>query len=158
MKCIVEWQTPGLDRIGKKHTNIMHTCKAVGLKNKVHFKTCQTYVHFLHVVDQYFTVRRRLKEKTQPANKAHVSQQLLSPAQEDVLADWMRFLGALVILVNKKTIAPKVEALCSRRPNEKCIVVLLLQHKDIIGSHGSGIDPKRARAFNYKTVQKYFEL
>ncbi|KAK0481103.1 DDE superfamily endonuclease-domain-containing protein, partial [Armillaria luteobubalina] len=81
----------------------------------------------------YFTLRRRCRDEAAPKTKAHLAQLLLPPASEEILVDWIKFLSATGHPVNKRTIRPKL-------------------------GRGSGLDPKRAKAFNYSTVQSHFAL
>ncbi|KAI6019271.1 hypothetical protein BKA83DRAFT_4004317, partial [Pisolithus microcarpus] len=43
----------------------------------------------------YHTLRRWFLGLNQPSNKAHASQQLLSPESELVLVDWIKHLSAM---------------------------------------------------------------
>ncbi|KAG6851809.1 hypothetical protein C0991_005845, partial [Blastosporella zonata] len=53
------------------------------------------------------TLWRRYTKKTKPRNKAHISQMLLTPAQEEALVNWIKYLGVTGHPVSKKTIRPK---------------------------------------------------
>jgi hypothetical protein len=87
----------------------------------------------------------------------HTKQQLLNKTQEEILEHWIIYLGYAGIPVTKRTITPKVQALCGRKPSSKWIYNFLSRHPKCRLGRGSKLDDKRARCFNYTTVQKHFE-
>jgi hypothetical protein len=60
--------------------------------------------------------------------------------------------------VSKAIIRPKVFEMCGKNPNEKWVARFLRRHPDTKLGCPSGLDPKRAKAFNYATVKKHFKL
>ncbi|THU84576.1 hypothetical protein K435DRAFT_687213, partial [Dendrothele bispora CBS 962.96] len=56
----------------------------------------------------YPTFRRRVQGTALPKKLAHINQQLLTPAEERTLVDWMRYLALSARPINKRTIRPKV--------------------------------------------------
>jgi len=106
----------------------------------------------------YHTVRNRLQGKHIPPQQAHVSQQLLSPEAEKVLVDWIIFLSDIGHPLSKRTIRKKAEALCGKKPSKSWIIYFLRRHPEIRLGKPSGLDPKRAQAFNKPTVHKHFDL
>ncbi|KAJ7704905.1 hypothetical protein B0H17DRAFT_1126529 [Mycena rosella] len=92
----------------------------------------------LGIPEQFQTVWRRLTGKTQSRRAAHMTVQL--NAQQE------------------RTIAPKVTALCGRKPSRRWVYRFLRRHPDCVLGRPAGLDSKRARAFNFTTVQKHFEL
>ncbi|KIK59516.1 hypothetical protein GYMLUDRAFT_169520, partial [Collybiopsis luxurians FD-317 M1] len=89
----------------------------------------------------YNTLRNRLKG-IQPREKAHEKEMLLSGGEKKAVVDWIRFLGLAGIPICKRTLRPKVKAIMAAKG---------------LTARGSGLDPKRAQAFNYTTVNEYFE-
>jgi len=106
----------------------------------------------------YHTVRRRFHGKHLPPRQAHVSQQLLSPEAEKVLVDWITFLSDTGHPLSKRTIWKKAEALCGKKPSKTWILYFLQRHTEVKLGKPSGLDPKRAQAFNKPTVHKHFDL
>jgi len=133
-----------------QHSSMMKAAKAYNIK------------------EHYFTLRRRIKGTAVPKKEAHADQQLLSPAEESVLVDWMRYLALTGHPLNKRTIRPKVKALLSakgfvdkedKHPSKKWIRRFMKRHMpELKTGRGSGLDPKRAKAFNYATVHAHFML
>jgi hypothetical protein len=106
----------------------------------------------------YHTVRNRFIGKHVPPRQAHTSQQLISPEAEMVLVDWITFLSDTGHPLSKRTIRKKAEALCGKKPSKSWIVYFLRRHSTIKLGKPSGLDPKRAQAFNKPTVHKHFDL
>ncbi|KIL61811.1 hypothetical protein M378DRAFT_82050, partial [Amanita muscaria Koide BX008] len=99
----------------------------------------------------YHTLRRRHKHLTLPRSKAHENEQLLREAQEQVVCDWVEFLGMTGHPVSKANLKAKVFDLSERlqaRAKETGIKL----------SRPTGLNPKRAQNFNYTTVQHHFTL
>jgi len=126
------------------------------------YNPCQASIRF---DVPYDTLRKRLKG-IQPRKKAHEKEMLLNEAEQSVLVDWMRFLSLAGLPVCKRTLRPKVKAIMRAKGmevaeesvSETWIRQFLKKHKDLIkSSRGSGLDPKRAQAFNFTTVHAYFE-
>jgi hypothetical protein len=113
----------------------------------------------------YNTLRNRLKG-LEPRKKAHEKETLLSEAEKKVVIDWMQYLGLAGIPICKRTLRPKIRAIMEAKGrtmteesvSKTWISVFVRKHKDILKSvRGSGLDPKRAQAFNFTTVNEYFE-
>jgi hypothetical protein len=89
-------------------------------------------------------------------SESHSDQFRLTPAQEDVLVDWCHFLHITAHPLNWQTIYPKVKALCGETPGHNWLDRFLQRHKlDLLTGKTTGLDPKRARALNYATIQDY---
>ncbi|KAF7334020.1 Tigger transposable element-derived protein 2 [Mycena venus] len=110
------------------------------------------------IEDQHKTVWRRLNGKTKYRRAAHMTSQLLNESQEKTLVSWIKFLGIAGIPLSKRTIAPKVTALCGRKPSRRWIYRFMRRHPDCTLGRPAKLDLKRARAFNFSTVQKHFAL
>ena len=103
------------------------------------------------------TVWRRLNEKAKPRCKAHMNQQLLNDDQELVLINYTIWLGFAGIPLSKRTIAPKVEALCGRKPSRRWVHRFLARNPGCTLGRPTGLDTKRARNFNFTSVNAYFQ-
>jgi hypothetical protein len=57
-----------------------------------------------------------------------------------------------------KALKPKVEQLCGQSPSNSWVRDFIKEHKDLKTSRAQGLDPKRARAFNFGTVDAYFKM
>jgi hypothetical protein len=64
------------------------------------------------------TVWRRHTGRTRPRDAAHVRQFLLTVEQEEVLVEWCENLSRGAHPLCRKTLAPKVKALCRREPGK----------------------------------------
>jgi hypothetical protein len=118
---------------------------------------------------QYFTLRRRVLGHTLPQKEAHIDQQLLTKAEEQTLVEWMQYLALTGHPLNKRTIRPKVQAILKAKgskfysnekyPSKSWIREFKMRHSsELKASRGSGLDPKRAKAFNFATVSHHFRL
>ncbi|PSR74651.1 hypothetical protein PHLCEN_2v9667 [Hermanssonia centrifuga] len=108
---------------------------------------------------KYQTLCNRFLGYHRPATQAHQAQQILSPAQEEVLVDWCIFLGLTGHPVHKKSIRFKVKQLSGRDVGPKYINAFLKRHKkDLRFCKPAGLDPKRAQAFNPTAVHEHFKL
>ena len=105
----------------------------------------------------YGTLLNRYNKRTKPTKQAHDNEQILNQEQEEVLVEWMIFLGMVGRPVSRATVRPKCIELCGRLPGRTWIWRFLQRHPEIKLQKPSGLDPKRARAFNYATVNDYFE-
>ncbi len=82
------------------------------------------------------------------------------------MVDWIQYLSMTGHPINKRTIRPKVQALMREQgkavpmnsPSKAWIRRFLERHPELKLGRGSGLDPKRAKAFNYTTVQGHFKL
>ncbi len=110
------------------------------------------------VILPYHTVRNRFLGKHVPPQEAHTSQQLLAPEAEKALIAWITFLSDTGHPLNKRTIRKKAEALCGKKPSQSWIHYFLRRHPEITLRKPSGLDPKRAQAFNRPVVGRHFDL
>jgi len=103
------------------------------------------------------TLRNRLHGLRQSTKKAHQHEKLLDDAQERVLVDWVMFLGMTGRPISRSTLRPKCIELCGKLPGKTWIWRFLKRHPELKLKKASGLDPKRAQAFNYPDVKAYFE-
>ncbi|KAJ7488454.1 hypothetical protein B0H11DRAFT_1720502 [Mycena galericulata] len=87
--------------------------KAVAAVKDGTYENAAVAVRALGIADQYKTVWHRLTGKSKSRRAAHMTSQLLNETQEKTLVSWIKFLGIAGISLSKRTIAPKVTALCS---------------------------------------------
>ena len=104
------------------------------------------------------TIRNRDSGAHQAAGKGHEAQQLLSPIQEKVLVDWVILLSDTGHCISKRMLQKKAEILCGHKPGRTWVYSFLLRHPEIVLGKPSGLDPKRAQAFNKPTVKNHFKL
>lgn len=104
------------------------------------------------------TLRNRFLEKHQSRHKAHGKQQLLSRVQEDTLVEWIILLAETGHAISKRTLRKKAEIICGTKPGSTWIRTFLKRHPDVVLGKPSGLDPKRAQAFNQSTVARHFDL
>ena len=107
----------------------------------------------------YYNLRNRHHGIHQVATQAHGYQQLVTPEQERVLCDWIQYLSDTRHPLSKHTIRTKVTRLTKgTEPHKSWIRRFLIQHPEIKLGKPSGLDPKRAQAFNRTTVANHFKL
>ena len=114
--------------------------------------------HQQGIEKKYSTIYRHETGKTMSCSEARAKQQLLTPAQEDALLEWIQFLGVTGRPLSKHTICPYVYDLCGRYLLSKWLMQFLKRHSDIKLRWPSGLDLKRAQAFNYTAVKDFFEM
>jgi len=73
----------------------------------------------------YHTLRQRYLGTSQPYHKAHAHQQILLPAQESMLVDWIKHLSSMGQPLSKWTIQTKAELLCGKKPGPWWIIGFL---------------------------------
>ena len=105
----------------------------------------------------YGTLLNRYNKCTKPSHQAHDDERIMNHEQEEVLVDWMKFLGMVGRPVSRATVRPKCIKLVGRLPGQTWIWRFLKRHPEIKVQKPSGLDPKCAWAFNYATVNDYFE-
>lgn len=117
-------------------------------------------------VQAHYKVLRQRLNGIQPKKKAHEKEMLLTEAEKMVLVEWIRFLGFAGIPVCKRTLRPKVKAIMEAKGmtiteqsvSPTWIRSFLKDHSDALKTaRGSALDPKRAQAFNFSTVNEYFQ-
>ena len=93
-----------------------------------------------------------------PTQETHASQQFLSPSQERLLIKWIEHLGLTGCPLCKQTIRIWAQHLHpdNKHPRKNWIYSFLKWHPNIVLSSASGLDPKRAKAFNRPVVNWYF--
>lgn len=96
----------------------------------------------------YTTLRNRYRGIRRPTKEAHEHERLLDPAQEQVMVDWMRFLGFIGRPICRATVRPKFVDLCGRLPGKTWVWRFVNRHPELKLRKGSGLDPKRAQADN----------
>lgn len=111
-----------------------------------------------HLPLTYQTFRNRAQGKHQPLRKAHAEQQLLSPTQEEVLVDWLVYLSETGHPISKRGIRKKTEVFAGRKPNRNWVYRFMERNPSIKLGKPSGLDPKRAQAFNRPVVGRHFDL
>ncbi|KAJ3979034.1 hypothetical protein F5890DRAFT_1421919 [Lentinula detonsa] len=113
----------------------------------------------------YDTLRNRLRG-VQQRRQAHQNEVLLTAGEKKVVVEWIKFLGFAGVPVCKRTIRPKIKAILEakgRRVTDRSVSKswlrgFLHENKDSLKvARGSGLDPKRAQAFNFTTVNRYFD-
>jgi len=88
--------------------------------------------------------------------RAHERRQHLSNVEEQVLCDWIELCSDVARPLNKRTLLQKVQRIIGVRPSPKWYQKFLKQHPEVQLSKPSGLDPKRAQAFNCTTIYEHF--
>ena len=98
------------------------------------------------------TICNHASGEHQNPRKAHESQQLLSPTQENILIDWIILLVETGHCISKRTLQKKAKLVCGQKPSKTWAQVFLSRHPKIILGKPSSLDPKCMQAFNKPTV------
>ena len=104
------------------------------------------------------TIRNRAFGKHQNAREAHEAQQLLSKIQEKTLVSWIIHFSETGHSISKNAVRKLAQLLCDRKPGKTWAYQFLARHLMIKLGKPSGLDPKRAQAFNKPTVERHFTL
>jgi hypothetical protein len=104
----------------------------------------------------YTTLRERFIKQLRSKRSSHTSQQLLTEVEEFVLVEWLEYLADQGLPVTQASLLDLVHKVCGKRPNQKWIYRFLERHKSVTAGKPSGLDPKRAQAFNRTTVRDHF--
>ena len=118
---------------------------------------CADILQRYGVVIPYHTLRNRFLGFTCPYRQAHGSQQLLAPEAERVLVDWIHYYLDTSHPLSRQTIRKKAKCICGKKPSKGWICSFLLRWPEIKLGKPSGLDPKRAQAFNRPVVGRYFK-
>lgn len=103
------------------------------------------------------TLRCRWKGNRRSLKEANEAKQLLSPAQEAAVVLWLEMLGDEGTPICKRAIKKRVEVICGKRPSKNWIYAFLERNPAIVLTKSSGLDPKRAKAFNRPVVERYLD-
>jgi len=68
----------------------------------------------------------------------------------------VKFLALSGMPLSKRTLGPKVFALCGKTPSRKWVYRFLHRHSDCTLGRPVGLDPAHAKCFNYTTVNEHF--
>jgi hypothetical protein len=107
----------------------------------------------------YSTLYARFRNIHKSHDEASTQKQFLSPSLEDVLIKWITHLGSTGRPLCKRTIRTRAQHLHpeNKKPSRNWVYSFLQRHTDIVLSTASGLDPKRAKAFNRPVVNRYFD-
>jgi hypothetical protein len=105
-----------------------------------------------------WTVRRRYLGLTREAKQAHAYQRIISVTQEDVLLEWMILDAQESHPWSREQLRQKVMQMSGgREPSAAWIKSFNKRHKEDMKFCGtSGLDPKRAQAFNQPSISEQF--
>jgi len=90
--------------------------------------------------------------------EARVPQQLLSPATEQVLVEWIQFWGARGIPMTTHNIQAKALVLAGTYVGECWIYQFKKRHPELKSVLASTIDAARAKQVNITVVQEFYDL
>lgn len=103
------------------------------------------------------TLHDRSTGKTKPSWKAHGAQQTLSPEAEEVLVVWLKLWADTARPVSISRVQRIARDLCGGKVGKNWVYRFLRRHPELKHGKPSGLDPKRAQAFNESIVKFHFE-
>ncbi|KAJ6489381.1 DDE superfamily endonuclease-domain-containing protein [Mycena vulgaris] len=142
-------------KLKKKESKVQEAVTGIGSGL---YKNARDAAEALKIPEQQATIHRRLKGTVQTRIDAQARFQRLTPEQEVVLAAWTKFYGFAGIPLSRRTISAKVYSLCGKSPGSHWLDHFLRRHPDCCIGRPSGLDPKRAKAFNPTNVKAHFDL
>lgn len=107
----------------------------------------------------YTTFQNRYTGRTKSRAEANRKLFKISPETEDVLVEWCQYLGMRGTPLNRRTIGPRVKALCGSSPTKAWFRGFVRRRqKELKLYRPSGLAPNRAQAFNQTVVGHHFDL
>jgi hypothetical protein len=103
------------------------------------------------------TLRDRKNGRTKPYRRAHGGQQRLTPEGEAVLVAWLQLWADTARPVSISRIQRIARDLAGGKVGKNWVYRFLERHPELKLGKPSGLDPKRAQAFNETTVTSHFE-
>ena len=103
------------------------------------------------------TLHKRSKGKTKPRKQAHSAQQRLSKEGEAVLVVWIQMWADTARPVSISRVQRIARDLCGGKVGKNWVYRFLARHPELKLGKPSGLDPKRAQAFNETTVKIFYE-
>ena len=103
------------------------------------------------------TLHDRSKGKTKPCRRAHGVQQRVSPEGEAVLVAWLCLWADTALPVSISRVQRIARDLTGGKVGKNWVYRFLARHPDLKLGKPSGLDPKRAQAFNETTARIYYE-
>jgi len=103
------------------------------------------------------TLRDRSKGKTRPSRQAHSAQQRLSPDQEAVLVVWIQLWADTARPISISRIQRIARDLAGGKVGKNWVYRFLQRHPELKLGKPSGLDPKRAQAFNEAIVREHYK-
>lgn len=103
------------------------------------------------------TLSDRKNGKTRPRRQAHAEQQVLSPQGEAVLVAWIQLWADTARPISISRIQRIARDLANVKVGKNWIYRFLGRHSELKLGKPSGLDPKRAQAFNEAVVRKHYE-
>lgn len=104
------------------------------------------------------TVCERWTSKRQAPTAAHESQMLLTSAEKEALTAWCIHLSLIGQPFTCETIGSSIYEITGKKPSLSYINRVISSNEHLVMRRPTGIDPKRALAFNWSTVEQHFEL
>ncbi|KIJ31785.1 hypothetical protein M422DRAFT_185461 [Sphaerobolus stellatus SS14] len=106
----------------------------------------------------FATLQGRLNGR-QSHSKGHETQRIITEAEELSLIDWCLSESRKGRAWTRLNIRERVYKMKNQSPSDKWVERFLVRHADQIeAARSRPLDPKRARAFNPKTVNHFFDL
>ncbi|EJC99236.1 DDE-domain-containing protein, partial [Fomitiporia mediterranea MF3/22] len=106
----------------------------------------------------YRTLYNRYHHCHKNKYKAQASKKLLSNSAETSLSDWITLWGNNGTALNQRGVGSIVERISGVHPSDFWCRSFKARHPELKVSRASGLDPKRAQAFNPTTVNHHFSL
>jgi len=106
---------------------------------------------------KYHILRSRYLRTHKPVKEARADQQTLSPEQENVIKDWICYLGAMGLPLGIPELRRVVEVVSGKLPSKRWIYRFRDRHSELLFRRAASLDPKRGSAFNKAIIKDCFD-
>ena len=106
---------------------------------------------------KYHILRSRYSRTHKPLKEARADQQTLSPSQENVVEEWICYLGAMGLPLGISELRHIVEVVSGRLPSGRWVYRFRNRHPNLLFRRAASLDPKRGSAFNKPIIKDCFE-
>lgn len=104
------------------------------------------------------TLRDRWTGKRKNSVAAHEPQMLVSIAAKEALTAWCIHLSLIGKPLTRTTVGSSIYEISGKQPSLSYIDRYISKNEHLVMRKPTGIDPKRAQAFNWPSVEHHFQL
>jgi len=106
---------------------------------------------------KYHILRSHYSRTHKPLKEARADQQTLSPGQENIVKDWICYLGAMGLPLGISELHRVVEVVSGQLPSKQWVYHFRNRHSELLFRRAASLDPKRGSAFNKMIVKDCFD-
>jgi hypothetical protein len=91
-------------------------------------------------------------------HEAHVDEQLLTPAQEEILAKWIKVQGRRGVPMTYTSVSQAAREISGKPVGEAWPKRFCMRHPDLKMKKTTGLEKARAKALNQSVVHEFFDM